>query len=375
MSALHVMRRIFSRRAFTPSVPRANGALLFTLLVSLSCTAASCQSGQVSTSQAAATVGGQSRPTLDDYFIWQPAILFRDSVASPNIQVHADPRGGFVVADAGQAQVRVYSDDAELVWAAGRSGAGPQEFLQLSSAVRAPSGEVLALDSNGKLSVFDASGNFVRTTATGLVPVFDGWLLTDSTMLISGRREGDSSSPLLHVWNLRRDTVTSSFFQVPPHDPAYDEAYQFSGWADAVRLGGDSLAIVFPLTDTLYVYGTDGEPIDKFHLPLEHFARLRQPAPRNDTPEAQVEWRNSYTRIAHVFRAQDGSIYIQYFRLNQLEPVWGLARFTLDRGRLHKSFEINGTPRLLAISPRDSRFYFLSDDLMENSKWSVAQSR
>jgi hypothetical protein len=352
---------------------RSNGVLLLTILLGASCTAASCQSSRLDTSQAAAAAGASSNKRLEDFFTRRADLIFRDSVASPNIQVYADPHGGFVVADGGQAQIRVYTDDAELAWAAGRSGSGPQEFRQLSAAVRAPWGEILGLDSSGKLSVFDASGNFVRTVSTGLVPSFDGWLLTDSTMLISGRREGDPASPLLHVWNLRRDLITGSFFQVPPHDPAYDEAYRFSGWADAVRLGGDSVAVVFSLADSLYLYRTSGEPLGKFPLPLEHFSRVRQPGPRDGSPDAEVEWRNSYTRISHIFRSPDGSIYVQYFQLNRLEPVWGLTRFFFQDGRLIKAFELVDTPRLLAISPRDSLFYFLSDDLMENSKWSVAQ--
>lgn len=346
--------------------------LVTTLLITVTCSAASCQS-QVGTSGATAAVGtGSQATTLDDYVTWQRNLVFTDSAASASIQVYFDPKGGFVVADAGQSQIRTYSDDLQLLWSAGRSGEGPGEFDELRSAVRTSAQDVIALDNSGRLSFFSAQGHFKRTASTGLAPTSNSWLLNDSTLLISGRREGETNSPLLHVWDLRNDRVTASFFPTPPHDPKFDEAYRYSGWASATHFGGDSIAVLFPLVDSLYLYGTDGALLDKRELPLEQFVRLREPGPRDSTPEARVEWRNSYSRLSQVFRAPDGSLYVQYFKLAGLEPVWGIARFTVRRDGLRKMFEVNEAPRLLGISRRDSGLYFLRADLMESTVWSVA---
>lgn len=373
MSPPNLMRRIFSRPLFTLPAHRTNGALLFTLLVSLSCTAASCQSGQINTNQAAATVGAQSsQDVLGDHVDSVRTIVFQDSTASAAVQVFLEPGGGFLVADAGQSQIRAYSPDADLLWTAGRSGDGPEDFRQLRYALRNSSGEVIALDISGKLVFFDAEGAFVRTAATGLTPAFNLRLINDSTLLLSGRRPGDLNTPLLHVWDLRRDTITTSFFLVPAHDPAFDEAYRLNGWASIALLGRDSVAAVFPLSDTLYLFRTDGTELGKLRLPLDHFVPIRTPTAENDTPEAEIAWRNSYSTLSQVFRSSDGSIFIQYYKNNGFEPVWGLSRFSLQNGRLEKSFEVNGSPRLLAISPWDSSLYFLRADNLESTEWFVA---
>lgn len=347
----------------------------FFVLLTTSCSAASCQNSGFTAKNAAASMGARSgRPDLGQYVTWDRDITFTDSAASGTIQVFFEPSGGFIVADAGQAQVRTYSDSAKPVWVAGRRGEGPGEFQQVKSAVRTSREDVVALDNTGRITVFDPSGKVRNTASTGLSPAYNSWLINDTTLLISGRFPGDSGSPLLHVWDLTTHRIVRSFFTVPPHDRRFDEAYRFSGWANAALLGGDSLAVVFPLADTLYLYRTDGTEIDKLKLPLDNFRRLREAGPRNDSPEATVEWRNSYTRLSQVMRSPDGSLYIQYFNLRGYEPIWGISRFLLDKNGLHKRFEVNETPRLLGISPRDSSLYFLRADLMESTVWSIAHA-
>jgi hypothetical protein len=342
-------------------------------MISLSCPAASCQ-GQVGTSGATAAVGSASqRPELEDFVTWQRDLEFTESAASASIRVYFDPKGGFVVADAGQSQIRVYSDDSRLLWSAGRSGDGPQEFEQLRNAVRLSSGEVVALDITGRLTFYSAEGEFKRTLPTRLNPAFNSWLLNDSTLLISGRPEGVTDPPLLHVWNLRTGRNVGSFFRTPAHDPAFNEAYRYSGWASAAPLGGDSIAVVFPLTDTLYLYRTDGTVLDRLELPLEHFVNIRESGPRDESAEARIAWRNSYSSLAQVFRSPDGSFYVQYFKLSGVEPVWSVARLSLQRDQLHKEFEVPEAPRLLGVSRRDTSLYFLRADSLENTVWSVAK--
>lgn len=365
-----------ARRVRRATPPRLGARTGWVLLASLtaSCSAASCQGSQGAAVGSSVTMqAGGGSEALDDHFAWEDSLVFTDSAASAAIQAYFDPAGGFVVADGGQAQLRVYTDEARLLWAAGRSGDGPGAFRQLRAAVRTSSQEVVALDNTGRLSTFDPAGKLLRTTSTGLDPAYNLWLLDDSTVLLSGRREEDKQTRLLHVWDLRRNQVRTSFFQTPSHDSVFDDAYQYSGWANAALVGRDTLAVVFPLSDTLYLYGTDGRALEKFALPLNHYRRLREPGPDDETPEAEIRWRNSYTRISQVFRAPDHSVYVQYFNLDGLEPVWGLARFSLDEGRLRKVFEVPQAHRLLGVAPRDSRHYFLRADLMESTVWSIGR--
>jgi len=315
---------------------------------------------------------------LNDYVTWRRNLIFRDSAASSAINVFFDLQGGFVLADAGQQQLRAYADAVHsstpvILWAAGRRGDGPGEFRQLRSAVRIGSDQTVALDISGRLTFFNQSGGVTHTRDTRLSPAFNVWLINDSTLLISGRTEGNLDSPLLHVWNLRRDSVVTSFFDVPPHRSAFDEAYRLSGFASAALLGRDSVAVTFPLVDSLYVYRTDGTRLGAFKIGLAHFRPLKEPAPRNESPEARIQWRSSYTRISQVFRAPDGAILLQYYNLRGVEPTWGISRLFLDRDRLHKSFEVPEAPRLLGISPRDSSLYFLREDYLESTVWSLAR--
>jgi hypothetical protein len=346
-------------------------------LLTASCSASSCQSPNPGALESASLSVHSVSPRLDRYITLYRNFAFQDSTASSDIVAFFDPASGFVIADEGQTQVRVYSEDARLLWSAGSRGPGPAEFRQLRAAVRTSSGDVIAIDDAGKLVVFDSAGRYVRTKLTGLAPTYSLVLLNDSTLLISGRRGRDPRNPtlpLLHVWDLRRDTITRSFFTVPPHDARLEAGYLFSGWATATVLRGDTLGIVFPLADTLYRYLSDGTPIDKWRLPLRKFRRLRDPAPMNATPQTTIEWRNSYSRLSDVFAAPDGSIYIQYFNMKQLEPVFGLARFKFADHVLEKSFEVPEAPRLLGVSPRDSSLYFLQPDInTERVTWSVGR--
>ncbi|HEX8695956.1 MAG TPA: hypothetical protein VF746_26310 [Longimicrobium sp.] len=311
-------------------------------------------------------------PSLADYIDFNDEIVFTGELASGSLDVFFDSRGGFVVADRGQNEIRVYSGEVKLLWSAGREGPGPGEFQRLRSAVRTSSNEIIAIDNAGRLSIFDATGALKRTTNTGLQPVNNALLLNDSTLLISGRQPGMLDTPLLHIWNISSESIVRSFFSTPPHPKEYDEAYMFTGWTDAA-LRRDTLAVIFPLADTLYLFRKDGSPLQKLPLELEHFRRLRSPRPTNSSPEEEIEWRNSYTRLSTVYWAPDGSIYVQYFNMTGHEPIWGLARFEIKDGRAIPRFDVPNALQFLGPSPSDSRLYFIKADEQESTSWTIGR--
>ena len=340
-----------------------------------SCSASSCQSSRAA--QSAPLYFHGAPPRLEQYVSLHRNLVFYDSAASSDVTVFFDRAPGFLVADQGQTELRAYSDAARLLWSAGRKGNGPSEFQVVIAAVRNSAGEVIALDDAGKVVIFNSSREFIRSARTELGPAYGMVLLNDSTLLISGRNLRDprnQDQPLLHVWDLRRNRITNSFSSVPPHNPRLEEGYRYSGWATATLLSGDTLGILFPLSDTLYRYRTNGTPIDKRRLSLRTFHRLRDPAPTNASTQETVRWRNSYTRLSDIFAAPDGSVYVQFFNMRELEPIFGVARFTFTNRGLKKSFEVPEAPRLLGISPRDSTLYFLQPDLNpERVTWSVGR--
>lgn len=354
------------------AVSRGTTWLLLGLITS-SCSASSCQQTYVPASAApAAMVYQEDALGLNRYVTWERDIVFTDDAASSAIKVSFDSRG-YVVADAGQSQVRVYSPSAKLIWARGRSGPGPAEFQRLRSALRTADGDVIALDNAGKLVIFDSAGTYRNTLRTGLMPTYGARLLDPNTLLISGRRAGELDSPLLHRFDLRTGTLQSSFFTVPPHDPRFDGAYRFNGWANATVIGPDTLAVVFALADTLYLQRFDGSSIGKLPLALRGFRAIQSPGPRNDSPEAEIEWRNSYTTMADVFAGPDHTVLVQYFNEKQVEPVWGLARVRIGAGRVEQQFEVPQALRLLGVSLPDHSLYFLRPDSLESVTWSVGR--
>jgi hypothetical protein len=84
------------------------------------------------------------------------------------------PDGRVVVANAGTHELRFYAPDGRHLLSAGREGDGPGEFRHLGW-VGLLSGDTLAAwdDVQGRLSVFDPRGRFVRAfTSTGLPGIF-----------------------------------------------------------------------------------------------------------------------------------------------------------------------------------------------------------
>jgi hypothetical protein len=349
---------------------KMNGTL-FIALITASCSAASRQTAQYIPQAAEEMRARLPQPTLTDYVYFEDRIVFTNAIASGSLDVFFDPRGGFVVADRGQNEIRVYSGEPKLLASFGREGSGPGEFQRLRSAVRTSSNEIVAVDNLGKLSIFDSAGTLKRAINTGLNPVSNALLLNDSTLLVSGRQSGKEDTPLLHVWNILADSIVQSFFPTPVHLKAFDGAYRFTGWTHAASRR-DTIAVIFPLADTLYLFAIDGSQLQKLPLTLERFHRLQSPPPTNSSPEEEIEWRNSYTRLSAIYWATDGSIYIKYFDIRGFEPVWGLARFEIVNGKAILRFDVPNTLQLLGISPVDSKLYFMAVDELE-STWLVGR--
>ena len=104
---------------------------------------------------------------LDEVVAWERRFDLEEQadalIVLPAVAI--DPLGGFLVADQREAQVRRYSSDGRLLWFTGRRGGGPGEFYVPSAAARLPSGQIVAIDRNGRLTTFDSAGSRVLGTA------------------------------------------------------------------------------------------------------------------------------------------------------------------------------------------------------------------
>jgi len=314
----------------------------------------------------------QARDRINDVVTWKKQITLEENHAVRTVlpTLTIAPNGDFLVADLREAQIRRYSPDGRLLGRTGSEGNGPGQFTKLAAAVRLPSGRIVAVDMSGRLAVFDGSGRaLLQTERVLLTPLYDAGAINDTMVALVGRAPGQLNGPLVHIWNLRSNRITRSFFTVPPHPDRLDNAYAFSGWADVV-VRGNTAAVVYALTDTVYFYKTDGTFLRKLPIPFQHFRRLREPLPVNGSPREQQDWRSSYSRISQLFWAPDGTIYVQYFDSVDLQPQWRLLGMN-STGQL--KFDLLDSPRLLAVSPQDSSLVFL-DPLSETPNvWSVAR--
>jgi hypothetical protein len=295
------------------------------------------------------------------------------SVLNVSPRVEPDPNGGFLIADADEAQVRRYSEDGKLLSVFGRKGNGPGEFLRLSSALRTANGAIAAVEINGRLSLFESDGkHFLRSWQTGLGPVYQGTSVGDSLIVLAGRAGGRIETDLLHMWDVRRGEVVRSFFRTPVAPPGLESAFWLAG-SSAVAVRGDTLAAVFALADSVYLYGLDGRLLEKIHIPFRHFRSLREPLPSMGSITGYRKWSSKFSAISRIFWTSEGDFLVHYYDTDGVSPAWRLLR--MDR-RGHRKFEMVDSPELLAISgTAETTLFFVDPQSLTPNVWLAAGFR
>jgi hypothetical protein len=249
----------------------------------------------------------------------------------------------------------------------GKEGEGPGEFTRLSAATRVSNGDIFAFDMGGRLTVFDSNGVRKRDARTGIAPTYDVARINDTLIAIVGRKDGAADGPLVHIWNDRRGSIQREFFDAPSHDPRLAAGYAFSGSAN-VAIRGDTAAAIFARADTVFLFTTAGRPLGKIRIPFTNFRKMEEPPPAMAPGPELRRWRQTFSTVSKVFWAPDGTFYVQYFDLNEVEPQWRLLHMS-RRGKL--LFDVIDTPRLLAVSA-DSKLIFLDPTSLELNVWNIA---
>lgn len=292
------------------------------------------------------------------------------SVINVTPRVKLDPRGGVLVADASEAQIRRYDEEGDLITAFGRKGNGPGEFLRLATALRIGNqSSVLAVDMSGRMAVFDSAGNVEQTWQTRLGPVYNADGLGDSLVVLTGRMAGRGESPLIHLWDLRSARLVRSFFAAPTAPAGLEGTYAFAGTSD-VATRGDTIAAVFALTDTLYLFNGQGALLERIPIPFEEFRKPKEAIPDLASLDEYRQWASRFSAISQVFWASDGSFLIQYYDTDGVQPKWRLLRMTRSGERV---FEVVDSPQLLAAGPTDPHLYFVQLGAETPAAWFEAR--
>lgn len=297
----------------------------------------------------------------------------REEVINVQPNVFLDSRGGFLVADASEAQLRRYAPEGQLYWHAGRKGAGPGEFTAPTAVVRLRSGEVLAADRAGRLTVFDSTANVViRTHETRIGHLEDMAVVDDSLVLIAGILGGKAEGSRLYIWNVASNTLAASFF-APFRRARNRTAATVAGWS-RFSIRGDTVAAIFATSDTLYLFTVWGRPLGKVEIPFRGFRYGERDLPKSRTdPRARAQWLSSFDFVADVHWLPDGSVLVPYQSVKPegaLERAWHLLRMTPAGERI---FDVRNVPRLLEVNSADGSLYFVHPAADAPNRWSHAR--
>jgi hypothetical protein len=314
---------------------------------------------------------------LDRHVAWGRTLALEENDAAVNVLIRAtpDPRGGFLVADEQENQVRRYDANGKLLLTFGRRGPGPGEFNALNRAFRLASGDLLAVDVLSHAAVFDSAGaKLERTFRTPVGAVKMAYLLNDSLLLLGGQildERAGGSDERLHLWNLRANRLARSFFPVHATTQAHQFAANTAGLVGAAQRG-DTLAAVFALSDTIYLFDLSGRRLGTVPLRAEGLRRF-DPAMRMPRMElvGVREWIGRFSLVTDLWWLRDGSFLVQYQDREGVEPKWRLVHLARDGRRL---FESKDTPYLVAVDPTDT-LWFVQPGSPTPNAWASARLR
>jgi hypothetical protein len=313
---------------------------------------------------------------LDAHVAWGRTLALEENDAVVNVLIRAtpDPRGGFLVADEQENQVRRYDANGRLLLTFGRRGPGPREFSGLNRAFRLASGDLLAVDALSRGAVFDSGGAALKRTFR--VPVGQlkmAYLLNDSLLLLGAQLQDERAADPdahLHLWNLRANRLAGSFFPVHATTQAHRFAVNTAGLVGAAQRG-DTLAATFALSDTIRLFDLAGRPLGAVPLRAEGLRRF-DPAmrmPRRDLVSAR-EWFGRFSLVSDVWWLRDGSFLVQYQDREGVEPKWRLVHLARDGRRL---FESKDTPLLVAVDPVTDTLWFVRPGSPTPNVWVSAR--
>ena len=315
---------------------------------------------------------------LDAHVAWGRTLALEENDAVVNVLIRAtpDPRGGFLVTDEQENQVRRYDANGRLLLTFGRRGPGPREFSGLNRAFRLASGGLLAVDATAHAAVFDSAGaELERTFRIPVRQLKMAYLLNDSLLLLGGQvqdeRAGDPDARL-HLWDLHANRLTGSFFPVRSTTESHRFAVNTAGLV-GVAQRGDTVAAVFALSDTIHLFDAAGRPLGTVPLRAEGLRRF-DPAmrmPRMDLVSAR-EWFGRFSLVSDVWWLRDGSFLVQYQDRVGVEPRWRLVHLARDGRRI---FESKDTPCLVAVDPATDTLWFVKPGSPTPNVWVSARLR
>lgn len=297
-----------------------------------------------------------------------------DAVINVTPAVTFDSWEGFLVADVSEHQLRRYSPFGELHWTSGRRGDGPGEFQQPSRAVRLPTGEILVTNFDRRFTILSSSGDSVlRMVETPFTRIEDVDIVDDSLVMVSAILDRDFTSPRLHLWDTQNDRRLRSFFEPFEATPNQTAASVASWTMAAIR--GDTVAAIFSVSDSVYLYTIAGDRLVAHPLPSRHFRAVPETAPDpNVDPRQRAQWLGSFDYMSDVHWLSNGDLLILYKRLLPSEALSSEWHMVVMSPQGEGIYEVREVPRLLAVKSDsgNDELIFVSPDAEVPNQWANA---
>jgi hypothetical protein len=258
-------------------------------------------------------------------------------------QLQSDPRGGYLVTDFQEDQVRRYSADGSLLDVFG-AGTGRAESIRgPAGAARLPNGDIAVSNyASGIITVVPReAGRPVRQVRTPLWTLWGIHILTGDLLLVEGR-DTPYARNLLHVWSLPEGRIVKSYFP-PPRQ--LDSNVVLAMGNVAISLGGDRIAAVHHLSDTLFVFDWEGALQSQARVPVPGWRVPSGPLPDLATPAERQAWSDQFTLISSVWWVGD-DVMVQWASGSRATRTYGLLQMS-PTGRL--AWALWRTPRLLGL--------------------------
>ena len=307
---------------------------------------------------------------FDELFIVVDSLVLEESETVVTVlpKVSLDPKGGFLVADSREHQVRVYSRRGELeqVFGAGTERASSIERPQ--RAKRLSNGDILVVNLVGPLTLIpDHPGQAPTWIPSALHTARDLQVLNEREVLVVGTDSAPPSATLFTL-DVQRGQFIRSFFPPPAH---LDKGVTtiFSSVSTALR--GNRMAVVHMLSDTLVFFDHYGTELSRVRIPIDPFVAPVGPLPNLQTMAERQAWTSQFTHVVNVFWIEDDQLIVQWQKVTR-----GLG---IDRGILQmdttgsRVWAIAPAPTLVAV--RGDQFFFQDPEAEAPNRWLVAKRR
>jgi hypothetical protein len=310
--------------------------------------------------------------TFDEAIEWTGRITLEENAevinVAPTVRVDGEE---FLVADAREAQFRIYGADGGMIGHFGARGDGPGEFRAPVVLDRLPDRSLLAVDRLRGLTVHTPDGQaLVRTIETPFTGIHDLRVIDDTLVYVVAPLPGRDMEERIHITNMRSGEIVRSFFRPPLADDEITAVVTVGVTGMAIR--GDTIAATYALRDSVFLFTKDGEYLETLPIPFRNFRPVGPPPLPGSGGSSTRDWIDSFTIVGEVFWQENGDFLIQYDDRENMMPRWRLLGMSREGRRI---FDLSDTPRLYAASSDGSRLYFADPDALTANVLRTARLR